>query len=127
MAFILVPVVFLLLKVLLIDPQLTPLRQTQLQTGAVQNVEHPAADRLRRSTAFAGLQLSAPGSAPSGETVRVDLYWRALQAHREELSDDGRPRRCERRSVEPQDARSAARLSGLSGDEYLAGGRLRRR
>ncbi len=78
-AFILVPVVFLLLKILLIDPQLTPLRQTQLQAGAVQNVQMPLqidyGDQLR----LLGYSVS-PGSAPAGETVRVDLYWRALRS-----------------------------------------------
>ena len=76
-AFIFVPVVFLLLKALLIDPQLTPLRQTQLQSGVLQNVEHPVqidyGDQLR----LLGYRIS-PGSTPSGETVRADLYWRAL-------------------------------------------------
>ncbi len=78
-SFILVPLVFLLLKLLLIDPQLTPLRQTQLQAGAVQNVQFPLqidyGDQLR----LLGYRV-APGSAPSGGTVRVDLYWRALKA-----------------------------------------------
>jgi hypothetical protein len=73
-----VPLLFLLLKVLLIDPQLTPLRQTQLQAGAVQNVQTPLqidyGDQLR----LLGYSVS-PGSAPAGETVRVDLYWRALR------------------------------------------------
>ncbi len=77
-AFILVPIVFLLLKALLIDPSLTPLRQTQLQAGALQNVQTPLqidyGDQLR----LLGYGVS-PGSAPSGETVRVDLYWRALR------------------------------------------------
>ncbi len=73
-----VPVLFLLLKLLLIDPQLTPLRQTQLLAGALPNVETPLqidyGDQLR----LLGYSL-APGSAPAGETVRVDLYWRALR------------------------------------------------
>jgi hypothetical protein len=77
-SFLLVPVVFLLLKLLLIDPQLTPLRQPQLQNGVLQNVAHPTqidyGDQLR----LLGYSVS-PGSAPSGETVRVDLYWRALR------------------------------------------------
>jgi hypothetical protein len=77
-AFILIPVLFLLLKVLLIDPQLTPLRQTQLQAGALPNVQTPLqidyGDQLR----LLGYGV-APGSAPAGDTVRVDLYWRALQ------------------------------------------------
>jgi hypothetical protein len=77
-SFLLVPVVFLLLKLLLIDPQLTPLRQAQLQNGVLQNVEHPTqidyGDQLR----LLGYSVS-PGSAPSGETVRVDLYWRVLR------------------------------------------------
>ena len=125
-SYLTIPLVFLLLKVLLIDPQLTPLRQTQLQDGVLQNVEHPMqidyGDQLR----LLGYSVS-PGSAPSGETVRVDLYWRALQPLYKQLSNDGGDRRCERRSVESQDARSPARLSGLSGDEYVAGGRLRGR
>ncbi|CAG0936605.1 hypothetical protein TFLX_05486 [Thermoflexales bacterium] len=73
-----VPALFLLLKILLIDPQFTPLRQTQLQQGALQNVQTSLqldyGDQLR----LLGYCL-APGSAPSGETVRVDLYWRALR------------------------------------------------
>jgi hypothetical protein len=82
--FILVPVLFLLVKLLLIDPQLTPLRQTQLQNGDLQTAEYPvqidyaaaaaSGDRLR----LLGYSVS-PGSTPAGETVRVDLYWRALQ------------------------------------------------
>jgi hypothetical protein len=72
-----VPLVFLLLKLLLIDPQVTPLRQPQLQNGVLQNSAHPMqidyGDQLR----LLGYRV-ASGSAPSGETVRVDLYWRAL-------------------------------------------------
>ena len=76
--YLVVPAVFLLLKLLLIDPQLTPLRQTQLQNGTLQTVEHPTqidyGDQLR----LLGYRV-LPGSTPSGETVRVDLYWRALR------------------------------------------------
>jgi hypothetical protein len=77
-SFILVPVVFLSLKLLLIDPQLTPLRQTQLQNDVLQDVQHSTqidyGDQLR----LLGYNV-VPGSAPSSDTVRVDLYWRALR------------------------------------------------
>jgi hypothetical protein len=77
-SYLVVPLIFLLLKLLLIDPQITPLRQTQLQDGVVQNIEHTMqvdyGDQLR----LLGYRVS-PGSTPSGETVRVDLYWRALR------------------------------------------------
>jgi hypothetical protein len=77
-SYLAVPLVFLLLKFLLIDPQLTPLRQTQLQNGALQSVQTSLqidyGDQLR----LLGYSIS-PGSAPSGKTVRVDLYWRALR------------------------------------------------
>ncbi len=77
-AFILVPVVFLLLKVLLIDPQLTPLRQTRLQNGTVQGVEHTTQIDFGDQLRLLGYTVS-PGSAPAGETVRLDLYWQALR------------------------------------------------
>ena len=77
-AFILVPVVFLLFKVLLIDPQLTPLRQPQLQDGTLQNVPIPLSIDFSDQLRLLGYSV-APGSAPAGETVRVDLYWRALR------------------------------------------------
>jgi hypothetical protein len=77
-SYLVVPLAFLLMKLLLIDPQLTPLRQSQLQSGVLQNVEHSAqidyGDQLR----LLGYSIT-PGSAPSGESVRVDLYWRALR------------------------------------------------
>ncbi|GEM_PF-213130 len=77
-SFILVPLLFLLLKLLLIDPQLTPLRQTQLQNGELSGVAQAThidfGDQLR----LLGYRLSSE-RAPSGESVRVDAYWRALR------------------------------------------------
>ena len=74
---LLVPITFVLIKLLLVDAQLTPLRMTQLQNDHVSGLDHPLqidfGDRLR----LLGYTLSA-STAPSGESVRVDLYWRAL-------------------------------------------------
>ncbi|NTU62876.1 MAG: hypothetical protein HGB05_05600, partial [Chloroflexi bacterium] len=77
-SYLAVPLVFLSLKVLLIDPQLTPLRQPQLQAGALQNLQTPLSIDYGDQLRLLGYTVS-PGSAPSGETVRVNLYWRALQ------------------------------------------------
>ena len=85
-SFILVPLLFLLIKLLLIDPQLTPLRQTQLQNGALNNVAHSTQIDFGDQLRLLGYRLS-PDQSPSGETVRVDVYWRALHAARQELSD----------------------------------------
>ena len=78
LSFIFIPMVFLLLKVALIDPQFTPLRQSQLQneqlSGAIRSVNVDFGHRLR----LIGYALT-PDTAPAGETIRVDLYWRALQ------------------------------------------------
>jgi hypothetical protein len=76
-AFILVPVVFLLLKLSLVDAQLTPLRQTQLQNGALNNVAHATSIDFGDQLRLLGYRLS-PDQTPSGETVRIDVYWRAL-------------------------------------------------
>jgi hypothetical protein len=77
-SFILVPLLFLLIKLLLIDPQLTPLRQTQLQNGALNNVAHSTQIDFGNQLRLLGYRL-APDQAPSGETVRMDLFWRALR------------------------------------------------
>lgn len=72
-----VPLIFTLIKLAVIDPQLTPLRQTRLQADQVTGVSSTRidfGDRLR----LLGYTLTPP-SAPAGETLRVDLYWRALQ------------------------------------------------
>lgn len=73
-----VPAIFGLIKITLIDPQLTPLRRTQLQndqlTGVAQSLNIDFGDQLR----LLGYTLT-PQTAPAGEIVRVDLYWRALQ------------------------------------------------
>jgi hypothetical protein len=76
-SFILVPLLFLLLKLLLIDPQLTPLRQTQLQNGALSGVAQAAQVDFGDQVRLLGYRLT-PEQSPSGETVRVDVYWRAL-------------------------------------------------
>ncbi len=114
-AFILVPLVFLLLKLLLIDPQLTPLRQTQLQNGALNSVAHSTQIDFGDQVRLLGYRLT-PDQSPSGETVRVDLYWRALTPLAKTYQTTVGIIDAQRRSVEPQDARSAARLSRLSGD-----------
>jgi hypothetical protein len=62
----------------LIDPQLTPLRQTQLQNGALNSVAHSTSIDFGDQLHLLGYHLT-PESTPSGETVRVDLYWRALK------------------------------------------------
>lgn len=72
-----VPLIFALIKFTLLDPQLTPLRQTRLQDDQVTGVSSTRldyGDRLR----LLGYTLT-PHSAPAGETVRIDLYWRSLQ------------------------------------------------
>ncbi|MBI5566103.1 MAG: hypothetical protein HY870_14500, partial [Chloroflexi bacterium] len=73
-----VPVIFGLVKLTSIDPQLTPLRQTLLQNDQLAGVMSTRTvdfgDRLR----LLGYTFT-PRSTPAGETVRVDLYWRALQ------------------------------------------------
>ncbi len=76
-SFLLVPLLFLLLKLLLIDPQLTPLRQTQLQNGVLSGVAQATHIDFGDQVRLLGYRLS-PERAPSGETVRVDVYWRAL-------------------------------------------------
>ncbi len=76
--YLVVPLAFLSIKGVFVDAQLTPLRQTHLQNGALTGVEHPLhidfGDRLR----LLGYTLS-PGSTPAGETTRLDLYWQALR------------------------------------------------
>jgi len=73
-----VPVIFGLIKFTVIDPQLTLLHQTLLNAdqlnGMLSTRTIDFGDRLR----LLGYTLT-PQSAPAGETVRVDLYWRALQ------------------------------------------------
>ena len=72
-----VPLVFALIKLTLLDPQITPLRQTQLQNDQVTGMASTRVDfgdQLR----LLGYTL-APQSTPAGETLRIDLYWRALQ------------------------------------------------
>jgi hypothetical protein len=78
LSYLAVPLIFLLLKLLLIDPQLTPLRQVQLQNGALQSVEHSTQIDFGDQLRLLGYSVS-PGSAPAGESVRVDLYWRTLR------------------------------------------------
>jgi hypothetical protein len=72
-----VPAIFALIKLTLIDPQLTSLRQTQLhgdQLAEVTQIGLDFGDQMR----LLGYTLM-PQTAPAGETVRVDLYWRALR------------------------------------------------
>ena len=72
-----VPVIFVLIKLAVIDPQLTPLRQTQLhddQLAGVTQANIDFGDQMR----LLGYTLT-PQTAPAGETVRVDLFWRALR------------------------------------------------
>ena len=76
--FLLVPVIFLIIKVALIDPQLTPLRQTQLQDDRLSGVRSSTPIDFGERLRLLGYAVT-PDTAPSGETVRVDLYWRALQ------------------------------------------------
>ena len=76
-AFILVPLLFVLLKLLLIDPQLTPLRQTQLQNGVLHSMTQSTSINFGDQVRLLGYRLM-PDQSPSGETVRVDLYWRTL-------------------------------------------------
>ena len=90
-SYLTVPLIFLLLKVLLIDPQLTPLRQTQLQNGALQNVERPTqidyGDQLR----LLGYSVSPDHAQPrAGRRNRARGFVLArAAAHRQELSNDG--------------------------------------
>ena len=71
-------VAFVLIKVTLIDPGLTPLRATRLQGDSLAGVPHPLdvtfGDRLR----LLGYDVSPARTRP-GETIRVDLYWKALR------------------------------------------------
>ena len=72
-----VPMIFGLIKFTVIDPQLTPLRQTLLHNDQLSQATSTRLDfgnRLR----LLGYALSAQ-STPAGDTLRVDLYWRALQ------------------------------------------------
>jgi hypothetical protein len=77
-SFIFVPLLFLLLKVLLVDPRLTPLRQADLQNGTLSNVAQATSIDFGDQLRLLGYRLT-PEQSPSGETVRVDLYWRALR------------------------------------------------
>ena len=77
-ALILVPIVFILIKLLLIDPQLTPLRQTRLQNDQLGGISQPLQIDFGDQLRLLGYEISS-SSTPSGETRRVDLYWRALR------------------------------------------------
>jgi hypothetical protein len=73
-----IPLIFLLAKNIWIDAQLTPLRQTQLQNDALNGVEHAQQIDFGDQLRLLGYSIT-PGSVPAGETVRLDLYWRALK------------------------------------------------
>ncbi len=75
--FILIPITFLLVKLLLIDTQLTPFRTTRLANDRITSVSHPLQIDFGGQMRLLGYDISST-TAPSGESVRVDLYWRAL-------------------------------------------------
>ncbi len=77
--FILIPITFWLIKAAWIDPQLTPLRQTQLQRDRLIGVEHPFQIDFGDQLHLLGYSIT-PRVPSSGETLRVDLYWRALKS-----------------------------------------------
>jgi hypothetical protein len=77
LSFVFVPIIFLAIKLLLIDAQLTPLRSTRLGNDQIAGISHPLQIDFGGQMRLLGYDLSSP-TAPSGGSVRIDLYWRAL-------------------------------------------------
>ena len=75
---LLVPLSFFLIKTWLIDAQLTPLRNSRLHGDQLAGVTHPLHVDFGDQLQLLGYDLS-PSSAPSGDSVRLDLYWQALR------------------------------------------------
>lgn len=77
LTYLLIPVAFILIKSTLIDARLTPLRSTRLVDDQIAGVSHPLQIDFGGQLRLLGYDLSS-STLPSGESIRVDLYWRVF-------------------------------------------------
>jgi hypothetical protein len=71
-------VLFILIKILLIDAQQTPLRTTRLNDNTLIGVSHPLDITFGDQIRLLGYDIGSETARP-GDEVRIDLYWRALR------------------------------------------------
>ncbi|HET7089714.1 MAG TPA: 6-pyruvoyl-tetrahydropterin synthase-related protein [Anaerolineae bacterium] len=70
--------VYVVVKSLLIDPGLTPLRATRLIGDALNGIAHPPDATFGDELRLLGYT-ATPSTVRPGERFRVDLYWKALK------------------------------------------------